>query len=380
MKFILAPDSFKESMSAKQVCEAMEEGIKKVFPQAECVHVPMADGGEGTTAALVESTKGTFHLCSVTNPMCEKVSATFGILGDQKTAIIEVAEGCGLHLVARDQRNPLTATSYGVGELILEALNTNVEKIIIGLGGSATNDGGAGMLQALGVKLLDASGQDIPYGGGGLSQLAQIDISNMDARLKNVEVLVACDVSNPLTGENGASAVYGPQKGATPEMVQTLDANLKHFAEVVKTQLNLEIDNVAGAGAAGGIGAALIGFCQAKLEKGIELIVKYSDLEAKMQGGHYVLTGEGSIDFQTQYGKTPVGVSSVALKYQIPTIALAGKVGEGIEALYPLGITSILGILPGIVTLDEALETGYENVVRTTENVMRLIQVSNSLK
>ena len=379
MKFVLAPDSFKESMSAKTVCVAMEEGIKAVFKDAECIHVPMADGGEGTTHALVESTNGTLYKTMVCGPLGERIEGEYGILGDQKTAIIEVAEACGLHLVSRDKRNPLQTTTYGVGELIRAALSHDINRIIIGLGGSSTNDGGIGMLQALGVKLMNKDQQDLGYGGGALADLASIDCKNLDSRLANVEIIVACDVSNPLTGNTGASAVYGPQKGATPEMVAVLDANLVHYAAVVKTQLGVEIDEVKGAGAAGGIGAALIGFCQAKLQKGIDIVVQYSDLEAKLQGATYVLTGEGGIDYQTQYGKTPIGVSLVAKKYNIPVIALAGKVGEGIETLYPLGISSVIGILPGVVTLDEALADGEKNVTKTTENLMRLIQVAQNL-
>ncbi len=378
MKFILAPDSFKESMSAKEVCVAMEKGIKAVFKDASCLHVPMADGGEGTTAALVESTNGVSHQVTVHGPLGEQVVSTFGILGDQKTAIIEVAEACGLHLIERHKRNPRITTSYGVGEMILAALDLKVEKIIIGLGGSATNDGGAGMLQALGVKLVDEYGHDLTFGGGALSKLVSVDVSGVDPRLKEVEVIVACDVSNPLTGETGASVIYGPQKGATLEMVYELDKSLAHYAAIVKSQLNVEIDAVAGAGAAGGIGAALIGFCGASLQKGIDIVVKYSDLEEKMTGATYVLTGEGSIDYQTQFGKTPVGVSLVAKQQGIPVIALAGKVGDNIEALYDLGITSVHGILPGVATLDEALAEGASNVTRATENLMRLIQATKS--
>lgn len=377
MKFILAPDSFKESMTAKEVCMAMEKGIKSVFKDAECIHVPMADGGEGTTESLVEATKGQMYEASVHGPFGEKVTAKFGILGDQKTAIIEVAEACGLHLVERHKRNPLLTTTYGVGEMILAALDLGVEKIIIGLGGSSTNDGGVGMLQALGVKLLDQYNKNLTFGGGELDKLQTIDLSQIDSRLLNIEIEVACDVSNPLTGENGASAVYGPQKGATAEMVGQLDAGLKHFANIVKEQLNLEVDQIPGAGAAGGLGAALIGFCQAKLRKGIDMVIEYSQLEEKMQGANYVLTGEGSIDYQTQYGKTPVGVSKVAQKHHIPVIALAGKVGNDIEPLYALGITSVIGILPSVVTLEEALKEGPTNVEKVTENLMRLISTTN---
>ncbi len=373
MKFVLAPDSFKESMTAKEVCIAMEKGIRKVYPQCECIHVPMADGGEGTVQSLVDATEGTLYEETVIAPLGNKVTAKYGILGDGETAIIEMAEASGLHLVPRDKRNPLITTTYGTGELIISAINKGVKKILIGLGGSATNDGGAGMLQALGVKLLDCEGRELSYGGGELGKLSKIDISTAIDKLKNVEIQVACDVKNPLTGVNGASYVFGPQKGADKNMVLELDKNLKHFADEARKQLAVEIDNIEGAGAAGGLGAALVGFCNGKLEKGIDIVVRYSNLEEKVKGANYVFTGEGSIDFQTKYGKTPVGVSTVAMKNNIPVIALAGKVGEGIEELYPLGITAVFGIIPGIVSLEDALAEGAVNVERTMENIARLI-------
>ncbi|MGL4374171.1 MAG: glycerate kinase family protein, partial [Turicibacter sp.] len=362
MKFVLAPDSFKESMTAKEVCQAMEKGIKKVFPDARCEYVPMADGGEGTTTSLVDATNGTLHEVMVHGPLGEKVKACFGVLGNQKTAVIEVAEACGLHLVKRNKRNPLITTTYGVGELILAALELDITKIIIGLGGSSTNDGGVGMLQALGVKFTDEYGQNLTFGGGSLQQLKTIDISQLDSRFTKIDIEVACDVSNPLTGLNGASYIYGPQKGATQQMVQTLDKGLKHYAQVVEKQLKIDVDHYPGAGAAGGLGAALIGFGHAKLRKGIDIVVEYSELESKMADATYVLTGEGSLDHQTQYGKTPVGVSLIAQKSNIPVIAFAGKVGDDIEALYDLGMTAVIGILPSVVTLEEALEEGSKNV------------------
>ena len=373
MKFVLAPDSFKESMTAKEVCIAMEKGIRKVYPECECVHVPMADGGEGTVQSLVDATEGTLYEETVIAPLGNKVTAKYGVLGDGETAIIEMAEASGLHLVPRDKRNPLITTTYGTGELIISAINRGVKKILIGLGGSATNDGGAGMLQALGVRLLDSQGEELNYGGGELGKLHSVDVSTIKTLLEGIEIQVACDVKNPLSGENGASHVFGPQKGADKDMVLALDSNLKHFADIVREQLNVEIDTIEGAGAAGGLGAALVGFCNGKLEKGIDIVVKYSSLEEKIIGADYVFTGEGSIDFQTKYGKTPVGVSTVAMKNNIPVIALAGKVGEGIEELYPLGITAVLGIIPGIVSLEDALVEGATNVERTMENIARII-------
>ncbi|MBU3134446.1 glycerate kinase [Clostridium gasigenes] len=375
MKFVLAPDSFKESMSAKEVCIAMEKGIKKVFKYAECVHVPMADGGEGTISSLVDATGGKIYTKEVVAPLGNKVVAKFGILGDKKTGIIEMAEASGLHLVHREKRNPLITTTYGTGELIKEVLDKGVENIIIGLGGSATNDGGAGMLQALGAKLLDNKGNEIIFGGGSLGLLAKVDLINFDKRILNVAIEVACDVKNPLTGIEGASNVFGPQKGATKDMVEILDSNLKNFAQVVKNQFKIEIDKVEGAGAAGGLGATLAGFCNAKLSKGIDIVMKYSNLEEKLKGSNYVFTGEGSVDSQTKFGKTPVGVSMLAKKYNIPVIVLAGKVGTEIEELYKLGITAIIGILPGVVTLEEALLNGKINIEKTTENISRILKI-----
>ncbi|WP_010296603.1 glycerate kinase [Clostridium senegalense] len=377
MKFVLAPDSFKESMTAKEVCIAMEKGIKKVFKDAKCIHVPMADGGEGTLQSLVDSTKGQVYVKEVTGPLGNNVSAKFGFLNDGKTAIIEIAEASGLTLVPREKRNPLITTTFGIGELIKEVLDKGCNKILIGLGGSSTNDGGVGMLQALGAKFLDINNNEIGFGGGNLKKLSRIDLSEFDKRIANVNIEVACDVKNPLTGNNGASFVFGPQKGATKNMVIVLDESLKHFSNIVKHQLNKEIDKLEGAGAAGGLGAALIGFCNGKLVSGIDLVINYSRLEDKLKDADFVFTGEGSIDIQTTFGKTPIGVSRLAKRHNIPVIALGGKVDSNIEKLYDLGINSVFGILPGVETLDQALKNGKENVERTTENICRVLKINN---
>lgn len=374
MKFILAPDSFKESMTAKEACISMENGIRKVFKDATCIHVPMADGGEGTVDALIESTNGNLHEVEVTAPLGNKVKAKFGILGDGKTAVIEMAEASGIHLVKLEDRNPLLTTTFGTGELIKYALDMNIERIIIGLGGSATNDGGVGMLQALGASFKDSDGKEIAFGGGVLKDLCTIDLSGFDKRIYDVKIEVACDVKNPLTGENGASFVFGAQKGGNKETLEELDSNLKHYAEVVKRDMGKEIDKVEGAGAAGGLGAALIGFCNGKLELGIDLVIKYSDLEDKVRKADFVFTGEGSIDFQTKFGKTPIGVAKIAKKYNIPVIAFGGRIGEGIDELYSLGIDSVIGIIPGVISLDEALSKGKENLEISTENVVRILE------
>nr|WP_295779382.1 glycerate kinase [uncultured Intestinibacter sp.] len=375
MKFVLAPDSFKESLTAKEVADAMEVGIKKIFKDAECVKVPMADGGEGTVQSLVDATDGKIYEVVVTGPLGNKVNAKYGILGDGQTAVIEMAEASGIHYVKKEDRNPLITTTFGTGELIKSALDKGVKKIIIGIGGSATNDGGAGMLQALGAKLLDKDNKEIPFGGGGLSDLVKINLDDFDKRIKEVEIEVACDVSNTLTGKEGASAVFGPQKGATEEIIKILDENLHHYADIVNKTIGKDMENQKGSGAAGGLGFALLAFCDGKLNRGIDIVIKYADLSEKMKGASYVITGEGSIDSQTKFGKTPFGVSQVAKQYDIPVIGIAGNVGEGIDELYDLGFDSILSIMPGVMTLDKALSNAKENIENTLENVARLLSI-----
>ena len=375
MKFVLAPDSFKESLTAKEVADAMEVGIKKIFKDAECVKVPMADGGEGTVQSLVDATDGKIYEVVVTGPLGNKVNAKYGILGDGQTAVIEMAEASGIHYVKKEDRNPLITTTFGTGELIKSALDKGVKKIIIGIGGSATNDGGAGMLQALGAKLLDKDNKEIPFGGGGLSDLVKINLDDFDKRIKEVEIEVACDVSNTLTGKEGASAVFGPQKGATEEIIKILDENLHHYADIVNKTIGKDMENQKGSGAAGGLGFALLAFCDGKLNRGIDIVIKYADLSEKMKGASYVITGEGSIDSQTKFGKTPFGVSQVAKQYDIPVIGIAGNVGEGIDELYDLGFDSILSIMPGVMTLDKALSNAKENIDNTLENVARLLSI-----
>ncbi|WP_455543667.1 glycerate kinase family protein, partial [Intestinibacter sp.] len=281
----------------------------------------------------------------------------------------------GIHYVPKEKRNPLITTTFGTGELIKSALDKGVKKIIIGIGGSATNDGGAGMLQALGAKLLDKNGDELAFGGGELSKLSKIDLSDFDERVSNIEIEVACDVNNPLTGDKGASVVFGPQKGATKELVKVLDQNLGHYANVVKGTIGKDMENEKGAGAAGGLGFALLAFCNGQLNPGIDIVIKYAKLSEKMQGASYVITGEGSIDSQTKFGKTPFGVSQVAKQYNIPVIAIAGNVGDGIEELYDLGFNAIFSIMPGVMTLDKALSSGKTNIENTLENVARLLLI-----
>lgn len=375
LTILLAPDSFKESMSAKEVCEAMEIGIKKANKNINCIHVPMADGGEGTMQSLVDATGGNIYSLNVVGPLGNEVKAFYAILGDGETGMLEMASASGIHLVPIEKRDPSVTTTYGTGQLIKACLDYGVKKLLIGIGGSSTNDGGAGVIQALGGKLIDEKGNELGFGGGELRKLETIDLINFDPRLKNVRVEVACDVDNPLCGDNGASNVFGPQKGATPQMIEELDINLRHYASIVKAQIGKDILDVPGAGAAGGLGAGLMAFLDGNLKKGIEMVIEYTKLEEKVKLADMVWTGEGSIDFQTQYGKTPLGVAIVAKKYNKPVIAFAGRIGQDIEVLYDKGIDSIFSIIKELTTLEEALVMGKENMAKAAENVIRLMNL-----
>lgn len=373
-KFVLAPDSFKESMTAKEVCVAMEKGIRKVFSDAEIVHVPMADGGEGTVESLVDATNGYKEYVEVQGPLPkQKVRAYYGILEDKKTAVIEMAQASGLMLVDPKVRNPLVTTTYGTGELIKAALNKGVSTIIIGIGGSATVDGGIGMAQALGVKFTDKYENNIEPTGSNLAKIDKISMENLDKRVKKVNFIIASDVENILTGKKGAAAVFGPQKGATPDEVELLDKGLIHYAEIIRRDIGKNVEDIAGSGAAGGLGAGLIAFLDAKLQSGVEVVANTVELAEKISQADYVFTGEGGMDFQTKYGKTPFGVAQVAKKYQKPVFAEAGYLGERIEELYDIGISAIFGIVDKSESIEESLEKGPQNVERTTENIARLI-------
>lgn len=374
MKFVLATDSFKESMTSIEACNVMEKAIKKIKSDAEVIKVPMADGGEGTVEALVNSTSGTFVETEVLNPLGQKIKASYGILGDKKTAVIEMAKASGIELIKREDRNPMITTTYGTGQLIKHAIENGIKHLVIGIGGSATNDGGCGMLQALGVKLLDKDNNEIPFGGGSLNKIENIDVSNMHEGIKDATFEVACDVTNPFVGPAGASYIFGPQKGADIEMVELLDNNLKHFAAKIKEILKADIAEAPGAGAAGGLGGALLAFLNAELKSGIELVIKYTDLESKVQGADYVFTGEGAIDGQTIFGKTPVGVSKIAKKYNIPTIAFGGKVSDDADNLFDEGIIALFSIMRGVESLDDALRNGAHNLEKTVENVVRTLR------
>jgi glycerate kinase len=375
MKIVIAPDSFKESMSAMDAACAIEKGFKQVLPDAEYVKVPMADGGEGTVRSLVDATGGEIRKETVTGPLGTAVEAFYGLTGDRKTAVIEMAAASGIHLVPKEKRNPLVTTTKGTGELIRAALDQRVERIVIGIGGSATNDGGAGMAQALGARLLDRDGNPLGFGGGELSKLDSIDLSQLDPRLKEVHIEVACDVDHPLTGKRGASAVFGPQKGATPEMVTILDANLARFAQVVKETLGIDVDPIPGAGAAGGLGAGLIALLGASLKRGVDVVADAVQLDKHMAQASLVITGEGKIDGQTIHGKTPVGVAKRAKKYGVPVIGIAGMLGEDCDAVYRHGIDALFSIVPGTVSLETALLNGEKYTEQLAENLARLIRL-----
>ena len=378
MKIVIAPDSFKECLSAIDVASAIETGMRRVLPSAEFIKVPVADGGEGTLQSLVDGTGGQFYSRTVTGPLGEPVEARFGVLGDGRTAVIEMAEASGLELIPPHLRNPLLTTTYGTGELIREALSLGVSRIIVAIGGSATNDGGAGMMSALGVRFLNDKGEVLPAGGAALSELAAIDCSAIDSRLSKVRFIAACDVNNPLTGKTGASAVFGPQKGANPVMVVQLDRALENYADVIQQCLDVDIEHVAGAGAAGGMGAALLTFLEADLKPGINIVLETVGLKGLLKGADLLITGEGRLDSQTAHGKTPVGVARVASTEGVPVIALAGSVGRGSEAVYEHGIHAVFPVVHGAVPLTEALEMGRENLVRTAENVARLLLLKQS--
>ncbi|MEK3854432.1 glycerate kinase [Cytobacillus sp. FSL H8-0458] len=376
MKIVIAPDSFKESLSALDAANAIERGFKSIFPDAQYKKMPMADGGEGTVQSVVDATGGSIIERSVTGPLGDPVQAFFGLMGDGKTAVIEMAAASGLHLVPPEKRNPLVTSTRGTGELIAAAMDTGVQHIIIGIGGSSTNDAGAGMIQALGGKLLDKTGREIGPGGGAIAELSAIDMSNLDSRLQDVHIEVACDVDNPLTGPRGASAVFGPQKGATPGMVQLLDRNLGHFADVVEHALGKPFRDIEGAGAAGGIGGSLLAFLNADLKRGIDIVLDAVNFEEEVKGADLVITGEGRIDSQTIYGKTPIGVAKAAKKYGIPVIGLAGSLSDDSHIVHEHGIDALFSIVPGVITLSDAFEKASIYMENTARNIAAMIKMN----
>jgi glycerate kinase len=360
-------------LTALEVCEAAAEGIARIDGQFEIVKVPMADGGEGTVQSLVDATDGELVTERVNGPLGEPVEATFGLLGDGETAVIEMAAASGLPLVPEGKRDPTATTTFGTGELIRAALERGRRKLIVGIGGSATTDAGAGMAQALGVRLLDEKGEPIGPGGGELARLVNIEMADADPRVAQAEMRVACDVDNPLYGERGAAHVYAPQKGASPENVALLDANLRIFADVVERDLGMDVRDIPGAGAAGGLGAGLVAFCGATLERGVDIVIDAVGLPERRQGADRVLTGEGRIDRQTAFGKTPAGVAEVAVRHEVPVIALGGTVAPDALDLHDAGFEALAAIVTGPMSLDEAMdaERAREMIAFTAEQMVR---------
>ena len=380
MRIVVAPDSYKGSVSAMGVADAMEQGIHKVFAGAVVRKIPIADGGEGTVESMVGATGGTLLSTQVTGPLVERVAAQWGILGDGKTAVIEMAAASGLPLVAKDKLNVRIATSRGTGELILAALDAGLRKIIIGIGGSATNDGGTGMARALGIRFLGADGDELPEGGAALAQLARIDTTGLDPRIAETELIVACDVDNPLCGPRGASAVFGPQKGASPAIVEELDSALAHFAQVAREATARDVADFPGAGAAGGLGAGLMFFTPAKLRPGVEIVLEAVGFAEAVSTADFVITGEGRTDFQTAFGKAPVGVAKVAKTRGIPVFCLSGGLGQGANNVLEQGIDAVMSICDRPLTLEECMRDGTELIEAGAERLCRIVKASQAIR
>ncbi len=380
MKIVIAPDSFKESLTAYEVAVEIEAGFRQVFPDANYVKLPVADGGEGTVEAMVQATGGRKVDAIVTDPLGSPVKAFYGLTGDGKTAVIEMAASSGLMLVPRELRDPLLTTSFGTGELICSALDAGARNFILGIGGSATNDGGAGMLQALGVRLLDKEGRDLHLGGGMLGRLARIDMTGFDPRLADCTINVACDVDNPLCGPRGASAIFGPQKGATPEVVAMLDGYLQQFAAIIKRDLGMDVAEVPGAGAAGGMGAAIMAFMGGTLRSGIEIITEAVALDAAVCDADLVITGEGRIDGQTIFGKTPIGVANVAKRHGKPVLGIAGCLTREAAVVRDHGIDAVFSILFECCTLPEALANGAYNLRFAARDIAETLKIGMLLR
>lgn len=377
MKVVIASDSYKESLKAIEVCEAIERGFRAIFPNAKYVKIPIGDGGEGTVESLVDATGGRIISISVTGPLRESVQAFYGVSKDKKTAFIEMAAASGLQHVPVEKRNPLITTTKGTGELILHALNQGAEYIILGLGGSATNDGGVGMLAALGVRFINDKGEVIDPSGGTLHSIVAIDFSQMDPRLKGVKIEAACDVDNPLVGMQGASFVFGRQKGANVEMMKELDENLKHYANILKRYVSSDVSEIPGAGAAGGMGAAVISVLKGDLRKGIEIVLDYTNFDKHIEDADLIITGEGRIDEQTAYGKAPVGVAGRAKRFSVPVIAIGGSVSSDYSAVYEKGIDAVFSITTRPMTLEEAYRVAEENIEMTTKNIATVWKIAS---
>ena len=372
MKIIIAPDSFKGSLSALEVARAIQKGIKNADTTIETVVVPMADGGEGTVQSLVDATDGRIIELNVHDPLFRKIKSFYGIMGDGKTAVIEMAAASGLPLLKPQERNPLKTTSYGTGELIKDAVDRGCNEVILGLGGSATNDGGIGMAKALGIRFLDAHRNEVGSCGGDLVNIETVDVSGIDDRLAHVKFVAACDVDNPLCGKNGAANVYGRQKGATEDDVTFLDNGLAHFADIIEGKQGIDLKDHPGAGAAGGLGFGVMVFLHGRLESGIAIVSRMAKLADKMVGADLVITGEGQIDFQTAHGKTPFGVAQLAKAKHIPVVAVAGSLGDNYQMLYQKGFDAIFSIIDKPMAIEDAFENTSELLQNISESIIRL--------
>ena len=380
LKVIIAPQSFKGSVSALEAAQAIARGIRAAQPEAETVLVPVADGGDGTLNALVDSTGGAVFRSFITGPLGQPVEAMWGVMGDGSTAVIEMARASGLALVPPKRRNPRTTTTKGTGEVIKEALDGGYTRLIVGLGGSATNDGGVGMATALGIRFLDASGRLLPAGGAALARLAHIDVSQVHPKLGEATVIGATDVTNPLCGPTGASAIYGPQKGATPEVVEELDRALDNFARVVRQDLGQDVRDLPGAGAAGGLGAGLMAFAGAELHSGIDMVCQVLEFDRHLEGADLVITGEGRADQSTIYDKAPVGVARRASASGVPTIILAGSLGPGHQELYQHGIAGIVCIADRPMKFERSLARTAALLEAAAERTMRVLALGMTLR
>ncbi len=374
---LIAPDSFKESLTAIQVCDAIEKGIRNTGKKFNIQKVPMADGGEGTLQSLVDAKNGTIVQCISHDPLMRPIKTKYGVLDGGKTAVIEMAQTSGLELLTIRERNPLCTTTYGTGELIKNALDQGCENIIIGIGGSATNDGGAGMLDALGVQFLNNKGNTIPKGGGGLSELYTINTETLDPRLHSCNISVACDVTNPLLGEKGATRVFGKQKGASDEMLVELENNLHKYSGLLENSFGKKVATIPGSGAAGGLGAGLLALPNCQLRSGFEIVKELVELEQKVDWANLIFTGEGKTDAQTQFGKVPYGIAQIAKKRKIPVVCLSGTHGPDTEILNKEGITAIFSILDGPMNLQEAMRNTPFLLQKTAEQVMRVFLIQN---
>jgi glycerate kinase len=379
MKVLICPDKFKECLGALQVASCIRKGMLKAIPEADCCIMPLADGGEGTVEALVEATGGRIVTVQVHDPLMRPVTAFFGISGQGNTAVIEMAAASGLALLKPDERNPLITSTYGTGELIKFALDEGCNEIILGIGGSATVDGGVGMAQALGIRFRDEQAQEIPPGGGNLNRIISIDTSNLDTRLSHCRVYAACDVSNPLTGPTGAALVYGPQKGATPAVAKQLDDNLRHLGGLIRDLRNCEADTLAGAGAAGGLGGGIVAFLNGELKSGFELISHAVKLEEWIGWADLVITGEGKMDAQTAFGKTAGGVARMAQNANKPVIAFAGSVDEETDILMALGFTAVIPIADRPLTLQQSMADAGRLLENAAERVGRMLVLGKRL-